>query len=164
MPFYPHRFEAEIVHHDVGTYRYTVVFLDPALHGALPTGKARPVRVDGEVSEVGFEGAFQPVSGRWYLMLSKKLLREGEMKLGDTVEVRFRLVDPDTVDVPLELQQALRSRAALRKAWQALTPGQQRGFCHHLTSAKRPATRQKRLAEILDAVEAGRKTMAKHKW
>jgi hypothetical protein len=73
VTYYSHAFEGRIEHHDVGTYRYTVVFLPRELALSLPLEEHPRLRVSGEVAEVPFSGAWQPVRGRWYLMLSKPL-------------------------------------------------------------------------------------------
>jgi hypothetical protein len=63
---YPFSFEGEVVHHDVGTYRYTVIFLPADIAGQLPFAEHPRLRVTGEVAEIPFSGAWQPVRGRWY--------------------------------------------------------------------------------------------------
>ena len=150
--YYPHAFEAAIVHHNVGTYRYTVVFLDDALVPRLPLDRYPRLRVSGEIGEVPFEGAFQPVRGRWYVMLNKQLMSDGDCSVNDVVEVRFRVEDQDAVDVPTELLQRIAGDSALQNAWQALSPGKQRGIAYHLRSAKTPATKARRLEECLVAI------------
>ena len=113
--YYPNAFEAAIVHHNVGSYRYTVVFLDDSLVPQLPLDRYPRLRVSGEVGEVPFEGAFQPVRGRWYVMLNKQLMSDGGFAIGDIVEVRFRVEDQEAVDVPAELTERLARDASLQR-------------------------------------------------
>lgn len=155
-PIYPFSFEGPIVVHEVGRYRYTVLFLDPELVPELPFGSDRRLRVSGEVAEQPFEGALQPVRGRWYVMLSKDLMRDGGLQLGDVVEMRFRVDDPTQVEVPPALAGLLAADGALREAWEGLPPGRQRGVVHHVLSAKTAPTRDKRLDDAREAITAWR--------
>jgi len=152
---YPHAFEGRVVRHDVGTYRYTVVFLPDGLAEALPLDLHPRLRVSGEVGEFPFSGAWQPVRGRWYLMLSKELLRDAGLALGDAVEVRFRVEDQDAVEVPDQLARALDADAALRSAWEGLSAGRRRGLAHRVSSAKTPATAARRVGEVLRLLSGG---------
>lgn len=155
MDFFPHEFEAEICHHWLGTYCYNVVFLPQNLHAHLPLEKHPRLRIDAEVSSIPLQGAWQPSRGRWYLMLSPKLLRQGSLSVGSQVEVRFRVADQDEVSLPAELATCLGQDAELRMAWSELTVGKQRALSHRLDSAKRIATRQARLEEIVRALKGG---------
>ena len=152
MSFYPYAFTTPIVHHMVGTYKYTVVFLAAELHDELPLDTYPRLRVSGEVGGQPFEGAWQPVRGRWYLMLSKGLLRNGGMEIGDEVEVRFLVEDQDAVSVPTALRRALREESAAEAAWQELTAGKQRALAHRVASAKTEPTRMRRVAEVIAAL------------
>ena len=153
MSAFPHEFEARVVRHDVGTYRYTVVFLPEAMAAALRLA-GRP-RISGEVNDVPFSGAWQPVRGRWYVMLSKELVRDAALKLGDLAPVRFRLEPEDQVEVPEALRLALAADPTLEAAWTALRPGVRRGLAHRVGSAKQSATVARRLEEVLRALRDG---------
>ena len=150
LSFYPFQFEAPIVYQTVGsdTYAYTVVFLPGDLQARLPLGKHPRLRVCGEIGEQPFEGALTPVRGRWYLLLSKKMLKAMGAAVGDTVEVRLAIADQDAVDLPQALAAALGRDAAMRNLWDAQTPGKRRGLAHRVASAKSDITRAKRIAEV----------------
>ncbi len=149
MSWFDHAFETRIVHHDVGTYRYTVVFLDPDLAARLPFDRHPRLRFSGEIGEAPFAGAWQPVRGRWYAMLSKGVLKAAGLSVGDLVEVRFRIEDPDHVEVPDALARALARDAAAGAAFAALSAGKRRGLAHMVLSAKTPETERKRVAEVI---------------
>ncbi|MEM8712276.1 MAG: YdeI/OmpD-associated family protein [Planctomycetota bacterium] len=148
--FYPFAFDAEVEHHHVGTYRYTVVFLDHRAHDLLPLDESPRLRFSGELQDAPFDAAWQPVRGRWYVMLSKQLLKEAELSVGDTARVRFRVVDQDLVQVPVELQRALEIHDGLLARWESLSPGKRRGFAHRISSAKRAETRARRLEQVVE--------------
>jgi uncharacterized protein YdeI (YjbR/CyaY-like superfamily) len=58
--------------------------------------------------------------------------------------------------VPDELKEKLRKDPRFRKAFEALTPGRQRGYLYHFAGAKQPATRSARIEKATPAIFAGR--------
>lgn len=82
-------------------------------------------------------------------------LRERGLREGDLLEVRLAVdPDPDRVDLPAELEDALMADPEAALAWAALTPGRQRTLAYGVERAKRVATRQKRArAIVLQLVE-----------
>ncbi len=156
--FYEHAFEAPITRHDVGSdrYRYTVVFLPQHMIDRLPLQAHPRLRISGEVDDHPFEAALTPVRGRWYILFSKTMLRAIEARVGDEVSVRFRIADQDAVDLPPALEEAFRGDSAMRALWEGLTPGKQRGLAYRVASAKTPATRAKRVAEVFEIIEGKR--------
>lgn len=156
MTHFPYTFEADVVYHHLGTYRYTVVFLPEGLREILPLSEFPRLRIEGELNRKPFEGAWQPSRGRWYLMLGKRLLRQARLEVGDRATVAFRVVDQSTVEVPRELQFALDANSQALAAWQAMTPGKQRGLAHKVASAVRPETRAGRVEDIVEALAEGR--------
>ncbi len=61
-----------------------------------------------------------------------------------------------SLSVPLELEQALKSDAALKDAFDALTPYKQREYAEHVSSAKREDTPMRRLDKIAPMIRAGK--------
>jgi len=59
------------------------------------------------------------------------------------------------VVVPPDLEAALGANAAVRKAFAALRQGQQREYADYIATARREATRQKRIEKILPLIAAG---------
>src|SRR5579871_6815699 len=58
--------------------------------------------------------------------------------------------------VPEELTERLRKDARFKRAFDALTPGRQRGWLHYFSAAKQPATRAARIEKAKPAILAGR--------
>lgn len=148
MSWFTHRFETTITRHNVGTMRYTVVLLDPTLHEQLPLREHPRLRVEADVGGVPVKGAWQPAKGIWYLMLPKAPLKAAGLGVGDLVEVAFRVVPQDDVDIPAELAARLARVKRLRATWDSYTAGTQRGLAHFIESAKRAETRAARLAQV----------------
>ena len=161
---FDYSFEAPIVRHSMGSNAkgelvYTVVFVPPSIVGALPDGG--PLRVKGEIAEMPVSGALMPVRAQRYLMVPRTLMRERGVRVGEDVEVRFSLVDPNDLDLPNELSRVFKMVPTLLPAWNALTPGRRRGAAHHVASARRSETRDKRARKIADALREGRDPTAR---
>ncbi len=153
MTFFTHTFEAKVTEHAVSdAYNYTVVYLPKTLHAELPLKKHPRLRVDAEINDYPIAGAFQPARGKYYLMLSKRFLKSAGLAIGDKVEVRFRVADQEEVNVPEELEAALKGDRAARTFWKSLSAGKRRGMAHRVESAKRAETRARRVVEIMEAL------------
>jgi hypothetical protein len=158
MAWFTHEFDGTVARHLIGgTLRYTVVWCPPEVAATLPFASTPRLRIEADVSGHPIHGAWQPAGGRWYLMLPKSFLRTAALAVGDVVTVAFRVVDQARVDVPAELDAALRRHATARRAWEALTPGAQRGMAYRVESARKAETRAARVAEVLEALAAGRR-------
>ncbi len=155
MFHFPYQFEAVIEPHDLGTYRYTVVFLAEDLAAELPLAEHPRLRISGEINDHPIAGAWQPSRGRWYLMLSKPLLRATGLDIGMTAEVRFRLEPQDQVELPASLVRALIGNPLAEARFQELTPGKQRALTYRILSAKTAATEARRVAEVVDWLAIG---------
>ena len=59
-------------------------------------------------------------------------------------------------DMPKEFAQALKEMPELKKAFQALTPGRQRGYLLYFSSAKQEKTRMARVEKNVDRILAGK--------
>ncbi len=152
MPYFTHHFETVIALHPVGLYNYTVVFLPDAIAAELPFDISSRLRVEADLSGVPVKGAWQPSSRRWYLMLPKKPLKDADLKVGSPVEVSFRLLPQDQVDVPPELAQLLNAVPKAQAAWSELSAGKQRGLAHLVASAKLAPTRLDRVQQVQDVL------------
>jgi Bacteriocin-protection, YdeI or OmpD-Associated/Domain of unknown function (DUF1905) len=148
MAFFTHRFEASVSLHPVGTYNYTVVYLDPELHATLPLREMPRLRIEADVSGVSVKGAWQPSGGRWYLMLPKGPIKKAGISIGTVVEVAFKVLPHDDVDIPPELAAVLETKPKVRKAWCSLSAGKQRGLAYMVASAKRSETKQARVEQV----------------
>jgi uncharacterized protein YdeI (YjbR/CyaY-like superfamily) len=72
-------------------------------------------------------------------------------KAGMKVETK-----PAELPVPEELKQKFRTDPRFKRAFEALTPGRQRGYLFHFTGAKQSATRTARIEKAMPAIFEGR--------
>jgi len=63
---------------------------------------------------------------------------------------------PAELPVPEELKKKFRSDPRFKRAFEALTPGRQRGYLFHFTGAKQSATRTTRIEKAMPAIFEGR--------
>ncbi len=155
--YYKYEFNGRIQKHSVGINKrgelyYTVIFLPDELVSILPVKQYPRLRVEGEMHNLPFQGALQPSKGRYYLLLSQRFLKENELSLGDDIEVRFNIGDQDYVEMPTELEQALRQHSEAKALWDSFTPGKKRGFATTVASAKRVETRQARAQKMIQYI------------
>jgi uncharacterized protein YdeI (YjbR/CyaY-like superfamily) len=61
----------------------------------------------------------------------------------------------DEYDIPDELQDAFSMNPGFREAFQALTPGRQRGYLLYFSGAKQSKTREERIEKAMDAIFDG---------
>lgn len=162
MAIYPYRFGGPIHRYAFEKYAYTVLYLPSELAARPPFLDHPRLRIVGEIADHPVTGAWQSAgNGRRYFLLSKRFLKEAGIAIGDVVEMRFALDDPDRVTVPQSIQQTLNRNRQFRKAWDALTPGARRAFSHRVASAKTAPTELKRVGEIVAMVLSGERPGAK---
>lgn len=93
--------------------------------------------------------------GSRYFSIGGPLRKAAKIKAGDNVLVKFRIVDPDKLDIPEELEAVLAQDDEGRKVWNELTTGYQRSLIHYITSVKNVDSRIKRAMDLLNRAKAG---------
>ena len=154
MSYYEYAFEAPIERLAIGNtgkvLYYNVVILPDWCIDELPFGEFPKLRVIGEIADHPIRGAWNPIAdGRKYFILSAKFLGAAGLAVGDTAEVRFNIDDQEFVELPPELETLLASDRKVSDAWNGLTPGKKRFYCHQIASAKHQSTRDRRLQTVL---------------
>lgn len=131
----------------------TVIFLPEDVVKALPKGR---VRVEGTFNKAPFALAVQnEKDGGRLFTVSKALQKEAGIKPGDSVDVTFKLIDPEKLELPEELEAVLAQDAQGKKYWDAITTGLKRSLIHYITSVKNVDTRIKRALFLVDKVKTG---------
>jgi hypothetical protein len=160
MSYYRFAFRGPVEIHRMGDMRYRVVYLPEELETAVGVGGRGRVRMTGEVNEhpvaLAWQPAVLPRGKRYYLLLSARFCQDAGLRVGDHVDVRFNVADPEAVVLPEELAVGLAANRRVTRAWEALTPGKQRAVAAFVASARTSATREKRVLAMVDALAAGR--------
>ncbi|MEO0945668.1 MAG: YdeI/OmpD-associated family protein, partial [Pseudomonadota bacterium] len=107
-----------------------------------------------QIDRMVFQFAFDtPRTFGVFLWTGKSLLDAADITPGEVIEVRLRKADADAVDVPDDVALALLQNEA-QSRWDDLTPGKQRGLLHPVSTAKKPETRVRRIAKLIEALSA----------
>lgn len=154
MSYYAHSFDSRVAALDMGRMIYRIVPVPRETLDLLDRRGRGPLRIAGEINDFPYSGAVTASSAGPYLLLSQARLKEMGLRVGDAVEVRFNVDTSDVVDLHEALEAALAENAAAEEAWEALTPGRQRGLVHLVASAKRPETQARRARELVEALLA----------
>lgn len=146
-------FEGQVVSMPWGDAVYTVLPLPPEVTEQLRQQDAK--RVEGEINDHPINAALStaPVIDATFLWTGKTVLKACNITPGEILDVRLRKVDPDHVEVADDVLAALRAAEAT-DAWDALTPGKQRGLLYLVNTAKRADTRARRIATLVKEVRA----------
>jgi Bacteriocin-protection, YdeI or OmpD-Associated/Domain of unknown function (DUF1905) len=120
-------------------------------------GAARP-RVVIQVGEHSFRSTVMVYGGQYYVGLSRAHRRAAKLGAGQKVALSISAdTAPRTVDIPPDLARALRGKAALRAAWDALSLTYRREHAEAITGAKKPETRARRVDKTLAMLAGGAK-------
>ncbi|RPH43762.1 MAG: hypothetical protein EHM87_12690 [Burkholderiales bacterium] len=156
---YPYAFTTELRTRAIGHERpitYRVLYLPPELAAAEPFASTPRVRMAGEVAEHPIRGAWQPGGpGVRFLMVSPTLCKAARIAVGDRVECRFALDDPDGVELDPDLERAVAASPTATATWARITPGRRRSYSAMVASARTAPTRGRRIREVIESLEAG---------
>ena len=93
------------------------------------------------------------MGGRNLIGLSKATRIELGVEIGDTVDAVIDLDTAErTIEVPEDLASALGADPAARAAFDALAPSRRKEHVRAVTEAKKPETRERRIAAIVASV------------
>jgi hypothetical protein len=115
-------------------------------------GEARPA-VKMTVLGQTFKTRIAVYGGKSLLGLWKAVRDEHGLRAGQKLEVTLEPDrEPRTVTPPKELAAAMKKNAAARAGWKALSFTHQREWAEAISDAKRPETREKRVAQAIAAM------------
>jgi UDP-N-acetylmuramate-alanine ligase len=119
--------------------------------------KAR-LPVKGTINGEPFTSSAMPAGdGTHALAVSKALQAAARASAGDRVTVVLEPdLEPRTVDVPAELQAAFADAQKAHAAFSALAYSHQKEYVSWIASAKRPATRERRIAQAIEMLTSGK--------
>lgn len=131
----------------------TAIFLPSAIVRKLPPGR---IRMEGTFNGAFFALAVQNLKdGSRYFSVSAPLRRAARIKEGDRVKVVCKIVDPDKLDIPEELEAVLEQDSLARKVWDELTTGYKRSLIHYITSVRNVDSRISRALDLINRAKAG---------
>lgn len=121
----------------------------------LGAGKRPPVRVT--INGHTFRTTLGSMDGRVMLPISADIRAGAGIAAGQKVDVEITHdSSPREAAVPADLKAALAKDSAARKCFEALTESKRRYYVGWIESAKKDETRQKRVADAVAELHAGR--------
>ena len=141
-----HRFTAEL---EAGRGGGAMVLVPPKVATAL--GGLRQMRVIGTVNGVAYQSSTMPYGGRGLFLGVHKATREAAGVLpGELVEVVVSRDDrPRLLEIPPELAGALAANPEAQAAFDRLSFTNRKEIATSVAEAKRPETRERRLAAAM---------------
>lgn len=141
------RFQAKLLPDPTGTGTYVAV--PPHVRDALGL-RGRP-KIHAIIAGHTYRGSLMPVGdGSFGLGVLKAIQRAEGLEHGDTITVELELdTAPRVIEPPSDLAAALRRDKTAAAAWQGLSYTNKREIALSLEEAKRPETRERRLASAL---------------
>jgi uncharacterized protein YdhG (YjbR/CyaY superfamily) len=115
-------------------------------------GKVRaPVRVT--INGYTFRSTIARMGGQTFIPLRKSNREAAAVAGGERVKVRIEAdTEQRSVDVPSDLGAALAARKGVREQWERLSYTHRREAVESVTSARRPETRARRIAGIVESL------------
>ncbi len=120
-------------------------------------GKRVPVTVT--VNGFTFSTTTAVMGGKNLVGFNTANKKAAGVEAGVPVEVVLEVdTAPRVVEVPAELAAAFRSHKAAKATWESLSYSHQREYAEWITSAKKAETRERRVAQAVEKLDAGAKT------
>jgi uncharacterized protein YdeI (YjbR/CyaY-like superfamily) len=95
-------------------------------------------------------------TGERYLMVNKDLCLAAGVQLGQLLRITLAPdPNPDHVDMPDELAEALAAWPEADAGFQRQTPGRRRALAYHVATAKQAETRARRAVEVSQRLAVG---------
>lgn len=131
---------------------YKAVFIPDDILSRLPLSVHPRLRIDADVGGLLTNCGLMAAKRRRYILLSAAFMKQARLQLGQEVEVRFRIADQNAVDLPEDLERAIRRKPSIRSVWESLTPGKRRSLAYRVASAVQHHTREQRILEVLETI------------
>jgi hypothetical protein len=116
------------------------------------------VPVKGTIAGFPFRSSLMNMGDGHMMVVNAELRAGAQCKAGDTVTVLMELdEDKRTVDVPADLKKIIDRDPKAREFWPKLSFTHQKEYVREIEGAKRPETREKRIAAMMDALRKGQR-------
>jgi hypothetical protein len=121
-------------------------------------GSKRP-KVKATIGGEPYRGTLVRMGADYHVLgILKEIRQKTGKNIGDEVEI---VIEPDTeprvVDIPADLGLALRKDAKARAAFQKMAYSHQREYVQYINEAKKPETRARRVAQLIERIKQGMK-------
>src|SRR3974390_3536754 len=111
------------------------------------------VPVRGTINGFPFRSSLMNMGDGHMMVVNAELRTGAKCKAGDTVSMVMELDEEKRqVEVPAYLKKIIASEPKAKEAWDKLSFTHQKEYVREIDGAKRPETREKRIAAMMDAL------------
>lgn len=130
-----------------------VAALKPPFDVAAVFQRKGRVPVKGTINGFPFRSSLMNMGDGHMMVVNAQMRTGAACKAGDTVKVVMELdQDERAVEVPPYLKKIINSDTKAREFWPKLSFTHQKEYVREIEGAKRPETREKRIAAMMDAL------------
>jgi hypothetical protein len=149
-----HKFKAKLV----GQPGSEVAALKPPFDVVAVFERRGRVPVKGTINGFPFRSSLMNMGDGHMMVVNAQLRAGAQCKAGDTVTVVMELDEEKrTVEVPADLKRIIDRDPKAREAWPKLSFTHQKEYVKSIEDAKKPETREKRIAAMLDTLRKGQR-------
>lgn len=118
-------------------------------------GGMKQMRVTGTLNETPIRTSTMPYRDGFYVGIHKAAREAAGVEIGDEVELELtRDSSPRMLEIPPELEAALRMEPVLRERFDSLSFSRRRDLARQISEAKKAETRAARLEKAIAALRA----------
>ena len=149
-----HKFKVKLL----GQAGTEVATLKPPFDVVAVFGRKGRVPVKGTINGFPFRSSLMNMGDGHMMAVNAQLRAGAQCKAGDTVAVVMELdQDKRTVEVPAYLKKIIDRDPKAREVWPQLSFTHQKEYVREIEGAKRPETREKRIAAMMEALRKGQR-------
>jgi hypothetical protein len=133
-------------------------FVDVPFDVEKAFGSKKP-KVKAMIEGVLYRGLLTRMGGPNHILIILKGIREQIGKsFGDEVKITVEAdTEPRVVEIPADLKKALRTEKEAKAFFEKLAYSHQREYVGYITEAKKPETRERRVAQTIEMLKKGKK-------
>jgi Domain of unknown function (DUF1905)/Bacteriocin-protection, YdeI or OmpD-Associated len=115
-------------------------------------------KIQAVIAGTPYRGSLMPMGdGTYCLGVLKSIQESAGVGQGDTISIELALdTTPRTVELPPDLAKAIACDTKATAAWEALSFTNKKEMSRSLEGAKRPETRERRLAQAVESLRSAR--------
>lgn len=121
-------------------------------------GRRGRVPVKGTLNGFPFRSSLMNMGDGHMMAVNAQMRLGASCKAGDTVEVVMEFdADERKVEVPAYLKKVIAADSAAKASWEKLSFTHQKEYVREIENAKRPETRKRRIASMMEALRNNRR-------
>ncbi len=147
-----HKFSVKLI----GQEGSVVAALKPPFDVVEVFGRKGRVPVKGTINGFPFRSSLMNMGDGHMMAINAELRAGGKCKAGDTVKVVMEVDEEERkVEVPASVKKIINSDPQAKEHWAKLSFTHQKEYVREIEDAKKPETRERRIASMMDALRKG---------